>query len=1368
TQFISGWTAVAFDATSVAIGALSPTQIEVVSPAHVAGPILITVTTPGGAATGAYAYHDPPTLATVSPAAGPVAGGQAVTISGAHYVPDQTTVAFGGAAATVVTTLTGSIDVLTPARPAGPVSVVVTTPGGTVTALSAYRYHDPPTLATVSPSSGPSVGGATLTLTGTNFVPGQTTVSFSGDPGGAVVAPAGTSLTATTPPRAAGPANVVVTTPGGSAALAGAYVYHDAPTIAAVSPGSGSTQGGQTVTITGTNFAPGETAVLFGGTAGSGVVVGSPGSLTVVSPAHATGAVDVVVRTPGGEAASAGAYAYAGPFIASVAPVAGPVAGGQTVTLTGTGFVPGSTSLTLGGAPVAPVSVSATSLSFVAPPGAGSGAVDVAVTTPDGTYVAADGYAYVGFPSISAVTPSRGPASGGATLVIDGADFAPGNMTVTVGGAAAAIASSTVTQAVVTTPAHAGGTVDVVVTTFGNQPATALGAYTYVDAPVVAAIVPDRGSTAGGQSVVIRGLRFEPGETSVALGGAPATSVVVDPDGTRLTAVTTARGPGLVHVVVTTFGLQSGSRPGGYTYVDPSTAADLALTMDVDDASPALGQEVVFTLSLSNSGQLASPGTRVSDPLPAGLAFVSAVASQGAYDPGSGEWTVGALAAGAGATLSIVARVESSGLLVNAAEVSASSAPDLDSTPGNGVPEEDDRVEIALTAALAIGTDAALPSATSTARYFLRLAASGGRPPYRWSFVAGTLPFHLDSLTGEVSGVAPEVASDTVYAFTLRLQDAEDPPASVTRDFSLTSHPMNVAAPTIRGVSPSPAGVVGAALFHVFSAVDGQPPYAWQVVAGAPPPGLFLDARGGRLAGAPVATGSFTFTIRVRDARGVDSASPVTVHVLANPTAIGPAEVVGGSLGSPYAQSLELSGGVGPGFAWTVSAGALPDGLTLTGAGRHAEIAGTPSKAGTFAFTVRAADGGQAGLAATRSYVLTIAAAGGPLTVVPRTLPPGTAGVLYSARLTATGSGPPAWTLAAGSLPAGLALNATTGVISGVPAFAGDVRFVAAAGPTASAGFDLRIAPAPLVVSVAPPFGVVGEAYYLELRALGGVAPVRWSLVTGSLPAGLSLDAAAGTLQGVPAGAGTVFTLEARDARGAAASATFTLNVLDAAAGLAALGTSPRWGEVGVPYSDSLTAVGGTPPYAWSLASGALPPWSGFTASTGTLAGLPDAPGRVLFAASVGDSAAPSAASSTSGTLTLDIFDPLAVETSALPGAVEATPYAHTLSATGVAAPARWRVVSGSLPDGFSLGATSGVLSGTTAGLGVRSFRVEVTDATGRRATRTLSVATTLLQEEGSVSGSECSAAAGGAGGLGWIWAAAALAFVRRPRKEAR
>ncbi len=293
-----------------------------------------------------------PAVTGVSPAGGSPAGGTSVTITGTG-LSAATRVSFGRATATVTADSGTQITVTSPAG-AGTVDISVTTPVGTSAATAADHFTyttaaAPPAVTGVSPASGSPAGGTGVTITGTGLS-GATGVSFGSTPG-TVTADSGTQVTATSPPGK-GTVDITVTTPAGTSAATAAdnFTYTAAPPpppppppappmVSGVSPASGSTAGGTSVTITGTGLS-GATGVSFGGTPAT-VTADSGTQITVISP-PGKGTVDITVTTPAGTSAATGAdhFAYTAATTKTVV-VANVVGDSQTVatsTLQGQGL----------------------------------------------------------------------------------------------------------------------------------------------------------------------------------------------------------------------------------------------------------------------------------------------------------------------------------------------------------------------------------------------------------------------------------------------------------------------------------------------------------------------------------------------------------------------------------------------------------------------------------------------------------------------------------------------------------------------------------------------------------------------------------------------------------------------------------------------------------------------------------------------------------------------------------------------------------------------------------------------------------------------------------------------------------------------
>jgi hypothetical protein len=148
----------------------------------------------------------------------------------------------------------------------------------------------------------------------------------------------------------------------------------------------------------------------------------------------------------------------------------------------------------------------------------------------------------------------------------------------------------------------------------------------------------------------------------------------------------------------------------------------------------------------------------------------------------------------------------------------------------------------------------------------------------------------------------------------------------------------------------------------------------------------------------------------------------------------------GGHVQASYSATLAATGGTQP-YSWSVAAGSLPPGLTLSAA--TGLIAGMPSVSGQYSFTVQVSDPGSSPQSARQAFTISIAAAGpSPLQITTSSLPGGQLQASYSATLAATGGTQPySWSVAAGSLPPGLALSASTGVIAGMPSASGQYSF---------------------------------------------------------------------------------------------------------------------------------------------------------------------------------------------------------------------------------------------------------------------------------------------------------------------------------------
>ncbi|WP_459549879.1 beta strand repeat-containing protein [Nocardia sp. X0981] len=446
-----------------------------------------------------------------------------------------------------------------------------------------------PTIISLSPTSGPV--NTSVTITGTGFDPIVTDVKF-GNVATSFTVDSPTRITAIAPAYLSGTVPVTVTTSSGGTSNAVPFTYVPVPVLNSISPNQGSTAGGTTVTLTGSGLT-GVTAVAFGATPATSFTVDSDTQITAVSP-PGTGIVPVRVTGPGGTSGAVPFIYVVIPTITAIAPTAGPASGGNTVTITGTGFT-GPLTVRFGTTATIFTIDSPTQITAVAPPGTGT--VQVTVTGSGGTSNGV-AYTYAAVPTLSSITPGSGPAAGGTTVILIGTGLSTASAVTFGATPATSFTVDSDMQITAVVPAGA-GTVPVTVTTAGGT--TNSLAYTYVALPTLTSVVPSSGPAAGGTTVVLTGTGLA-GATAVNFGATPATSFTVDSP-TQITAVAPA-GAGTVAVTVTTAG---GTSNGvAYTYIPAPVLTAAVPNVGLE----AGGTTVVVTgIGLSGASAVAFGGT---------------------------------------------------------------------------------------------------------------------------------------------------------------------------------------------------------------------------------------------------------------------------------------------------------------------------------------------------------------------------------------------------------------------------------------------------------------------------------------------------------------------------------------------------------------------------------------------------------------------------------------------------------------------------------------------------------------------------------------------------------------------------------------
>ena len=334
---------------------------------------------------------------------------------------------------------------------------------------------------------------------------------------------------------------------------------------------------------------------------------------------------------------------------------------------------------------------------------------------------------------------------------------------------------------------------------------------------------------------------------------------------------------------------------------------------------------------------------------------------------------------------------------------------------------------------------------------------------------------------------------------------------------------------------------------------------------------------------------------------------------------------------APYAAQLGASGGTAP-YSWSVSSGNLPAGLTL---GSTGAISGTPTQSGTSSFSVSVKDSETSPVKASQalSIDVTVAATKSTLQITTSSLPAGQAQVPYAAQLGASGgTAPYSWSVSSGNLPAGSTLS-NSGAISGTPTPAGTFSFSVSvkdsgtSPESASQGFSIIIAAAAVkptlqITTNSLPAGQVQSPYASRLGESGNTEPSSWSVVGGSLPPGLTLNASTGNIAGAPTKSGAFsVTMQVRDSAAPVQTATKAFSMAISASPLQITTSSLPGGAVGVSYGVTLAASNGVPPYTWSVQSGQFPPGLSLEGSTGQVSGTPSQTGAFSFSIQARDSA---------------------------------------------------------------------------------------------------------------------------------------------------
>jgi hypothetical protein len=631
--------------------------------------------------------------------------------------------------------------------------------------------------------------------------------------------------------------------------------------------------------------------------------------------------------------------------------------------------------------------------------------------------------------------------------------------------------------------------------------------------------------------------------------------------------------------------------------------------------------------------------------------------------------------------------------------------------------------------------------------YSYQLSASGG-PSFIWSLEgAATMPPGLTlSGTGLVSGT-PTTPSpyNSPYTFLVRATHGSDPNNYGIRLLYLTVSPANPLG--FSGSSTLPWGNVGSSYTATLAGSGGTPGYTFSVASdSALPPGLSL-ASDGTISGAPTYPGRFNFTIVITDSAAQPNTWTRTYTVDIYPADGFPPLYLG--LGPDLGRlqmfrtywQLAASGGFPPyTYSYAPDTTPVPGMRVQTGppfptsfsSSTTGGFLGLPTAPGSYATTIRVTDSHGNFFDRAVSFVVA------PLVITSYgSLPRAVLNKPYGYNFTAFGgTGSYLWTVASGSsLPAGLTLD-NTGYLSGTPTVSGtysfSVKVADVGGEWVSFGFSLEISPFSIDTTGILPQGTVNTSYNVTLAASLGTSPYTWSVTSGSLPSGLSLNSGTGVISGTPTGAyNNWLTIRATDNTGKQTYKAFSLQIMPSTAQPLSISSSATLSDtpVGENYWFSPVAAGGTPPYTWSLdASSTLPPGfslaaSGETVGAGAPPGLYTIIGRGVgagiytFTLKVTDSASATA----SRAFTLNV-SPLYQDYSNLPLSNTTlqvgTDYNQPLLGIGGTQTYTWTALS-ALPGGLAL-SSAGVVSGRPTDTGGINTTVKLADSSGATYTRTV------------------------------------------------
>jgi CSLREA domain-containing protein len=586
------------------------------------------------------------------------------------------------------------------------------------------------------------------------------------------------------------------------------------------------------------------------------------------------------------------------------------------------------------------------------------------------------------------------------------------------------------------------------------------------------------------------------------------------------------------------------------------------------------------------------------------------------------------------------------------------------------------------------------PTCPGGANGSLTVQASGGIAPLQYSINHGQ--------SFQTSNVFAGLAAGS---YTIVVKDANGCPSA--------PFPATLLQPAALSLSPGalPTIIVGQALSQLFTASGGTGAKSISL-QGTLPNWLSFTAATATLSGTAPTPATVSFTLVVTDQQNCTASFPYTLNFVCPAVTLAPVNLPAATVNTAYPTTLTASP-AGTAYSFALTSGLLPNGLTLNGDGT---FSGAPVQSGTFNFRVTASGWGTC--SGFRDYVLLVNCPG--VTLNPASLPGGTLGTAYNQSVSASPAGSYSYRVTSGALPGGLTLNPANGVITGTPTASGTYSFTIAATAGTCAGsqsYTVTIVCSGVSFTTTTLPGAQAGVAYSQTLGVNPAGSYTFSLVTGNLPPGFTLNAATGVISGMATATGSYsFTVQALAVNGCGASQGYTLIVACPTVTVNPV-TLPN-GTSGAAYNQSLSATPGGN-YSFSKTSGSLPPGLSLSAA-GSLSGNPTTQGSYSFTVTATGFGSCSGSRQYTLTITASCAT-ITLPTLPATGKVGVN-YSGNLAATTPSASYTFTVESGALPPGLAINNLFGQLSGKPTAAGEYTFTLKAARSNGCTGTREYTV----------------------------------------------